>query len=101
MLLLLLSACSSIDYKSAPTDWPKLKVDVREVSEVEIAKRCRKYAALPIACAEVFFQTYTCVIWIAPGAAQWVKDHEMAHCWGYSHVGETTLADAWAAWKGR
>lgn len=101
LLVLPTQACASINYGSAPQDWPKLKIEVREVSQLEVIRRCSKYSPLsvPLACAEVHFRTVTCVIWITKGAQKWVMDHEVGHCWGNDHHGESTLRDAWADFK--
>lgn len=95
------AACASIDPQSAPRDWPELTIDVRKVSYLEVLKRCSKYSPAPIACAEIHFRTLTCVVWVTPEAPKWVMAHEMGHCSGADHYGETTLRDSWLAYRRR
>ena len=100
LLALLLSGCTTIEHGSEPKDWPRLSIDVRKVSYVEVLKRCSKYNPAPIACAEIYFRTMTCVVWVTPDVPRYVMDHELGHCNGADHFGESTLRDAWAAYKG-
>lgn len=103
IFLIATSACASIDPQSGPKDWPSLRLDIREVSQIEVIKRCAKYSgplSIPLACAEVNFRTVTCVVWITKDAHPYVMAHELAHCGGADHYGETTLKDAWAQYKG-
>lgn len=110
LLLLPTSACASmVDTSRIPQDWPKLQVLIREVSDGEVLTRCFKYVSplgkvllsVPMACAEVSFLTKTCVIYITKDAAPEVLEHEMDHCRGGDHPGESTLRDAWSLYKAR
>lgn len=98
---LLWAGCASIDPQSAPRDWPRLTIDVRKVSYLEVLKRCSKYSVAPLACAEIHFRTMTCYVWVTPDAPRWVLDHELGHCHGADHFGESTLRDAWASYKAK
>src|SRR5688572_2738635 len=109
MLALLLSGCGSmISNNPPPPDWPKLAISVHRVSFYEVLKRCSKYLTpvnrvmglgLVGGCAEINFAHVRCDIWIPHDADPLVLEHEMDHCAGKNHPGESTLTDAWEQWK--
>lgn len=92
-------AAVSVDMGAAPADWPELVVEIRVVSADEAKAACRKYSLFSSACAEIFFVDSRCVVWIRPDASYAVLQHEISHCHGSDHEGQSTLRDAWAAWK--
>lgn len=108
VLCLALSGCASmISSKPAPADWPKLAVSVHRVSLYEVFKRCGKYLTpsgrlismgLVQGCAEVRFATMRCDIWMQDNDPA-VLEHEMDHCFGKDHPGDSTLRDAWLAYR--
>lgn len=95
-----LSACTTIDVDRAPpADWPALDTRVHHVENVAI--ECAPYTAfgsIPFACAVIDFKANTCTIWTAV-SWQFVMEHERRHCLGYDHPDESTLRDAWEAFK--
>ena len=111
MFALLLSGCGSfISTNPPPPDWPKLAVSVHRVSFYEVLKRCSKYLTpvnrvmglgLVGGCAEINFGAVRCDIWIPHDADSMVLEHEMDHCFGKDHPGESTLKEALIAWRRR
>lgn len=109
MLALLLSGCGAmIDPTSAPRDWPRLSVSVHRVSVYEVVKRCSKYLTptarvmglgLVGGCAEINFAAVRCDIWIPHEADEGVLEHEMDHCFGKDHPGDSNLRTAWNTYK--
>ena len=101
LLILLLSACSTIDYENRVEGWPVLREEVRVVSSAEMHKHCDKYAGVlesTFACAEIFFKPPICKIWITE-AGGWIEKHERAHCAGYDHPGSKTMRTMLTAYK--
>ena len=99
-----LSACHTmIDEHSRIADWPDLQVRDNVVSFAEVVRRCGKYTSIvswpPVACAEIHFDTRICNIWRMEDADSFVMEHERAHCNGYQHPGDDTLAQAWKAYQ--
>lgn len=110
-LTCLLTGCASmISSNPPPADWPKLAVSIHRVSLYEVAKRCGKYLTpsgrllglgLVGGCAEVNFAHVRCDIWVPHDVDPGVLEHEMDHCFGKDHPGDTTLRNAWLAWSTR
>jgi len=92
----LCTGCTMIDYaKAPPADWPELKVDVYRTTFWDTQRLCGGNLLFPTpACAAVDFKGRRCTI-ITSTDDERVMEHERAHCRGYDHVGETTLADVW------
>ena len=83
--------CTTIDYKVAPpSDFPHLTV-IEYYGDVP--------CFLSIACTFFNFNKKQCHIYYQPNPAQWVKNHEEAHCRGYDHNQETFVRDLWEQWK--
>lgn len=109
LIVVALAGCASIEEHTAPPDWPKLTVRDNVVGGAEVLRRCYKYiptwqkalGTFPMACAEINFVSRTCNIWRAHDATEDVIEHEKIHCRGGQHPGDTTLADAWNAYRGR
>lgn len=102
LLLLLLPACPTID-KSVPhpADFPTLEPRIRYVGYIEMQRKCGipLLASLFVQClglAEPDFCTKTCNVTLLSDA---VREHELWHCKGYDHPGETHMKDLWAAYK--
>lgn len=102
LLALLLSTgvtAAEIDHsRPAPADWPKLTVTAHMVGMYDLYANCT-HPAVQLGCAVIDFKARTCRIYVAEGTGLVVLDHEGGHCDGRDHVGETTLRDAWAAYK--
>jgi len=106
VVAVLLFGCTSIGHKPPPDDWPYLKVTTKYLDGAAIIPRC--YAVLPLwlkllgglptACAMVDFAAMTCTIYVPEGDQDALK-HEQAHCDGRDHGTDSTLGDAWSAWK--
>lgn len=104
LMALLISGCAhfdSIDYNTKPPkDWPDLTIRVHTVTKEQILQACNKVVPFPQACASINFYFKTCDVYVPEGAARdFFIRHELAHCNGYDHVGETALRDAWEVWK--
>ena len=98
------SGCATmIDEHRRIADWPEVEVRDNVVSFAEVIRRCSKYTSPlswpPLACAEIHFDTKVCNIWRMEGADSYVMEHEAAHCNGYQHPGDDTLAQAWKAYQ--
>lgn len=106
--LVLLAGCSTIDqHTEPPADWPDLMPIEHRVSPGEVLTRCYRYVSwplrllgsVPFGCAELNFTDHTCTVWYPDDAAgEHVRRHELLHCAGYDHPGESTLRDAWRAY---
>jgi hypothetical protein len=90
-----------------PADWPTLKVVVHSVPNIKFRDVCAKITSpwqqIPPACAVAVFETGVCHIFTTvdfPPSAMQLR-HERGHCAGEDHIGESTNADAWAAYKAR
>lgn len=102
-----LPGCATVDSHTAPSDWPTLTVRDNVVSGAQVIRRCYKYVptwakllgTFPMACAEINFAALTCDIWRAHDASPEMLEHELIHCAGGQHPGDTTLADAWMQYK--
>lgn len=100
-----------ISHEPPPSDWPKLDIVIHRVSFFEVQKTCGKYMGIAAkimslglagACAEVNFSSNKCDIWLPRGETDpSTLEHEMDHCLGGDHIGESDLRDAWTAWKAR
>lgn len=104
LFALAVSGCAVVRGSSdRPADFPVLRTTAHFVSTVEMRDRCAEFAppgTLVEACAAWNFIAGTCDIWIARDFVSWsVIAHELQHCAGVDHVGETTLRDAWRNWK--
>ena len=103
------SGCASLidQHTPPPKDWPQLTVRDNVLGPIDIQRRCYKYVATHIkllggfamGCAEINFDMRTCDIYRAHDAAPDIMEHEYAHCRGFGHPGDTTLADAWRGYK--
>ena len=107
--ILLLSACSTIDYSTPPPeDFPALKITIHEYDGGGAREACgARYAAwrtpMPsglVACAEYRFDTMTCDIHV-PRGNTYLLTYERAKCAGYGNAGDTSTVDKWNAWKAR
>jgi hypothetical protein len=90
-LFLLLSACTSIDYREGPIPGlEKLTVQENYVDSSEIYQTCSRCGpqglVVPIACTCINFRTKTAVIWLPQNAPQATIEHERAHARGYDHT---------------
>ena len=106
-----LTGCATlISANPPPTDWPRLSVSIHRVSTYEVLKRCSKYLTpaarliglgLVGGCAEINFARFRCDIWVPVDVDAGVLEHEMDHCFGRDHLGESTLRDAWLTYRSR
>lgn len=102
-----LQGCATVYEHNAAKDWPKLTIRDNVVSGVEVIRHCYQYVptwakvlgTIPMACAEINFHTRTCDIWRARDASEDIIEHEQIHCRGGEHPGDTTLTEAWIAYK--
>lgn len=104
-----LQGCATVYEHNAAKDWPKLTIRDNVVSGWQVQRHCYQYVPLalkllgvfPMACAEINFDARTCDIWRAYDASPEMIEHEQIHCAGGQHPGDTTLTDAWTAYKAR
>lgn len=109
LALALLTGCAGmISSNPRPADWPFLAISVHRVPTLEVLKRCGKYLTptgrlmglgLVGGCAEVNFAAVRCDIWVPKEVEPAVIEHEMSHCFGQDHPGDSTLRDAWLAYR--
>jgi hypothetical protein len=105
LFLAALPACSSMTHSESPADWPALVVIERQVSVIDVQKKCFKYLTpaglalsfgLTMGCAEIDFVARTCTIYTARGENDpGILEHEREHCAGKDHPGDATLRSAW------
>lgn len=100
VLLALAHGCGHLgEMTEPPADWPELKVI--DYGSSGVIENCTKYSSIltwpPLGCAEVYFKEGICKVW---HLNEWVRGEELKHCQGRDHQGETTLLDAWNAYKG-
>jgi len=105
LLLATLPACSTMIHSESPADWPALEVIERQLSLIEVQKKCFKYLTpvaaalsfgLAVGCAEIDFAARTCTIYIGKGENDpGILEHEREHCAGKDHPGDATLRSAW------
>jgi hypothetical protein len=74
-------------------DFPKLSVNVKEISKEEINKKCDKHKPFSkrksetLACSEISFVKKSCNVFVTKDVENWVLEHELAHCEGGDHDG--------------
>ncbi|HEX5129602.1 MAG TPA: helix-turn-helix domain-containing protein [Usitatibacter sp.] len=101
------AGCTAIGHQPAPADWPLLKhVEVR-AKPVELIEAC--YAGVPawqrvlgtvsLACAWINFENMTCTTFNEVDDHGPVYEHELEHCAGRDHYGDSSLADYWERHK--
>jgi len=106
----LLGACTVIDKDvPPPADWPALAIHVHKVKGGELIKECwpaeslfmQLNGALPSGCAWINFARNRCDVYLPSYVDHdgYALNHELEHCHGYDHYGDSTMHDAWAAWK--
>lgn len=101
-LALLAGCATTIDMsRPPPADWPKLEVKIARVTDAQARMLCPRNNDIVIsynACTIPAFAYGTCNIYLVTADPD-VLAHERMHCLGYDHPGESTLRDAWAAYK--
>ena len=108
-IILSASACTTINTDSPPpADFPALVIHEHAVKFGEFWGHCYKYVgwgwrlmgALPSACAEVNFAQNRCDVWYPQDSITAdVREHELEHCRGFDHPGDSTIRSAWLSWK--
>lgn len=101
LIALMLAGCSSIDYTRRVEGWPVLAAKIDYVSEDEMQTRCGKYSMWleqALACAEFYLDKGVCQVWLTE-STRWAKEHELAHCDGYDHVGGESMRTMLQQWK--
>ena len=99
--LLFLFGCATIDMsRPPPADWPKLEVEIIKTTLDEAKRQCKGVKLIVFGCAKVFFDEGVCRIYLGTEDKS-VYEHELLHCKGYDHPGESTMRDAWAKWTFR
>jgi hypothetical protein len=107
--LSMMSGCATTvidEHRGAPADWPELDVRIHKVNGHFIFSKCYPHmpgwaiarGALPVACAEVNFCGMICNVYVHE-VDMAELDHELKHCRGMDHVGETGLRDLWARFR--
>ena len=107
LLLLALLAplgCTTIDMTHKVAGWPELQVVQHYVPDDEIRARCSKYAPwgfTPEACSEFNFVAKRCDVWFSSDypPQPYIVRHELLHCRGYDHPGDSELADILARYN--
>lgn len=112
LLIAALAGCATaIGHAPPPTDWPTLKIIEHRVPTAVMRERCLQYVptwakilslGTVEACAEWHFVLNECHVWYSADypPSQFIVAHELAHCEGRDHPGETTARDAWERFKG-
>lgn len=112
ILAVLLGCATVISHQAAPDDWPQLERREVRVGFLEVQRLCAPARqnmsvagwlwSLGLAgeCTLIDFDKRIC--WhVRPidETDSGFDDHELEHCAGKDHVGESVLRDAWAAYK--
>lgn len=94
VLLALLTACTGIG-ETRVEGWPALTVVEHRVPHAEMRTRCGVYAPAlvsPEACATFNFAEARCdIILSSDFPDERAREHELAHCAGYDHPGESNM----------
>jgi hypothetical protein len=101
-VLAMLCGCAITPIDTAhrpPPDWPALAVSVHYIHG-DLAKTCGLQSSLSplVGCATADFNRGTCSIYLN-FHSDTVLAHELLHCQGYDHPGETTFHASWARFK--
>ena len=94
LLSLILVSCYTIDYSKLPSEgWPTLQI-------TEYFDASDKMPPGSLGYAWVDLDNGTCdMYFVSPNPAQWVRQHELAHCAGYDHIGDNFLSTLFHFWK--
>ena len=105
LITALLAACTSMpDVKVEGLD--NLKVTEHKLSQMEATVTCAKFmgipaamawVVLPLACARIYLEEWTCDIYYAEVTAGVSLEHERLHCKGYWH--DDRLREYRDAWR--
>jgi hypothetical protein len=100
-LAALAGGCAVIDRHEKVAGWPELRIVEHYVPDEAMRKRCSKYALLPEACAEFYFDRGECHVWYSADypPMPFVVAHERLHCQGYDHAGDTSMRDVLARYE--
>jgi hypothetical protein len=104
---LALTGCSAmISHEPPPSDWPALKIVYHHVPSAEMRDVCGQYVpwyalGMVEACAAWHFRTGECHVWFSSDLppSGFVVEHEILHCLGHDHPGDTTAQRAWENYK--
>lgn len=100
----LLAGCTVIDMRRPPPEgWPKLQVTVIKTGFAQVQAACGSNAVIGLlapyfACATVNLSAGTCVIHTMTDDP-YVMEHEMEHCAGRDHIGDSTLREYHDRWS--
>jgi hypothetical protein len=110
-LILLASGCATayIDktrFGGRIEGWPRLAVVEHHVSDREMVATCASTLPLgvePAGCAWVDLERRICHLYLGEAVPMHatVRAHELNHCDGRDHIGETALHDLWLRWRAR
>ena len=109
-LILLTAACATTTYTDttkfgAPiAGWPELTVVEHHLSDAEMRAACAMVMPSgpePAGCAYVHLDTARCDVYFGQSRATHalVRSHELKHCAGRDHVGDSRLYDLWRKWQ--
>ena len=98
------AGCTMMDTHEKVAGWPQMRIVRHDVPDREMFARCSKYTSwgfLPEACSEFYFDTGECHMWFSRDypPQPWVVKHEVEHCEGYEHAGDTSLRDILARYN--
>lgn len=90
-----------------PSDWPKLAIEERNVSFLEMQRLCVPtqhpimtiLTSVRIACSYIDLDNGKCIIVKTVNSDIAVVEHETEHCLGRDHIGSSLIRDYWTQWK--
>jgi hypothetical protein len=85
-----------------PADWPELKVQIHYVAQDQILDICKgvkfKFGDIPKGCTRLLFTQRICNVFLVDHDPELLK-HEVGHCSGYDHPGDSRMRDIWTQYK--
>lgn len=104
LFLLFASGCTTVGHERV-AGWPQLRIVEHHVPHHVMRERCVRYAPpgmSPEACAEFYFAEAECHLWFSADfpPPRSIIEHEHLHCRGHDHIGEGTLKQILANWRG-
>jgi hypothetical protein len=95
--LLVFSAHAQPMQPERVADWPALDVRFYLVPAEQVQQVCPPFTR---GCAIPLFKRRECIVVLAENDPV-LRIHETYHCYGFDHIGESTMRDAWTRFKNR
>lgn len=96
-LLLVFTAHAQPMQPERVQDWPALDVRFYIVPAEQVQAVCPPFTR---GCAIPLFKRRECMVVLSEDG-EMLKHHERLHCYGFDHIGESTMRDLWTTHKNR